>query len=276
MVDDVHHTVDALAQAEKERHGVGAVHGAAQGDEPFGHLHVHRGRAEPKRPGHHLLDDLLLDRAIPAQEDLDEIAAAQDSDQASLRVDDGEALDPVLFHHPGGVHHVPPGLGGDGRMAHQRTGVPCAARGAVAQEVGLGDHADRTPPSSTTGTAVTFDSLSRRAISLNVVPRWTLMTDGVIRSATVRCPILRPPACRTGSVCESCFPRAPDGARSLCATSAPPRRFRSAVRTSRTADGDGRPGACPAARRAARPAQGRAGCRTVRSASVEVALDAMA
>lgn len=86
-----------------------------------------------------IFEDLLLDCVVPAQEELYEVAAAQDPDQLAFAVDCGEPLDFVLLHDADGA---PLGSRGDRRVAHEIAGGVRAAPGVVPAEQ---DASDTTP-----------------------------------------------------------------------------------------------------------------------------------
>src|SRR5690606_9902464 len=131
--------VDVLGQADGHGGAAALGQGAGQGDHAFvdGDVQVVGVGAEDQ-------PYLPLDVLVRAQEDLDQVVAADDADQPAALVDHGQALDAVAVHQPRRGDDRRVGGGDAGGTGHQLAGG-LAERLAVAAASGPGAVADAGP-----------------------------------------------------------------------------------------------------------------------------------
>src|SRR5512132_2254757 len=118
-VDHLDHAVEAADQVDGDRDQAAAFQLAGEGDDAVADVDGDRVRVHPHGPPEHLLADLVGDVGVGAEEDLEQVGAADDAEQGTGRVDHRQPLDPVAVQQPGCLANAGVGSDGDGGASHQ-------------------------------------------------------------------------------------------------------------------------------------------------------------
>lgn len=117
---DRDHAVDAPAQLLDDGDRTPLLHGAREGDPPLAHFRGHVPGIEPQGAMQKILGDLLANGLVTAEEDPQQITAADDAQEPIGFADHGQPFDLLGLHEAGGLGHGPLGP----RAPRERTSAP--------------------------------------------------------------------------------------------------------------------------------------------------------